>query len=118
MITLLDAPCMLGNHRATGLYRPAEADDFAAQWAAHLPALHAEHRGMKDQIHTGVANLGNTSPVLLRSAIERHQKVPFVLLHGYPYLSEAINLARFYENVLFDLSWLQLLSPSILATAL
>lgn len=75
-------------------------------------------RGMKYQIHTGVANLGNTSPVLLRGAIERHPGVSFVLLHGYPYLSEAINLARFYPNVFFDLSWLQLLSPSILSAAL
>ncbi len=74
--------------------------------------------GMAYQIHTGVANLGNTSPVLLRGAIERHPEVRFVLLHGYPYLSEAINLARFYPNVYLDFSWLQLLSPGILAGAL
>ena len=75
-------------------------------------------RGMAYQIHTGVANLGNTSPVLLRGAIERHPDVRFVLLHGYPHLSEATNLTRFYPNVYFDLSWLQLLSPSILSAAL
>lgn len=75
-------------------------------------------RGMKYQIHTGVANLGNSSPVLLRGAIERHPEVAFVLLHGYPYLSEAINLARFYKNVYLDFSWLQLLSPSVMRSAL
>ncbi|MGI6238438.1 MAG: amidohydrolase family protein [Christensenellales bacterium] len=75
-------------------------------------------RGMTYQIHTGVANLGNTSPVLLRGAIERHPKVKFVLLHGYPHLSEAINLVRFYQNVYLDFSWLQLLSPTVQAAAL
>ena len=75
-------------------------------------------RGMKYQIHTGVANIGHTSPAKLRGVIERHPEVPFILLHTYPYTAEALTMLWFYPNVYLDLSWLQLLSPSVLRNAL
>ncbi len=74
--------------------------------------------GMKYQIHTGMTNIGYTSPAMLRSAIERHPEVPFVFLHCYPYVTEALAMLWIHSNVYLDLSWLQLLSPSILRNAL
>ena len=75
-------------------------------------------RGMKYQIHTGVANIGYTSPAKLKNAVERHPEVPFIFLHTYPYTDEALTMLWFYPNVYLDLSWLQLLSPAILRDTL
>ena len=70
------------------------------------------------QIHTGMANLPDSNPVLLREVVERYNNVNFVLLHCYPYISEAAFMARTYRNVYLDTAWLALQSPALLYKAL
>ncbi|NLG36576.1 MAG: amidohydrolase family protein [Clostridiales bacterium] len=70
------------------------------------------------QVHSGMANLPDSNPVLLRDSIERYPEVNFILLHCYPYLSEAAFLARSYRNVYLDTAWLALQSPALLYKAL
>lgn len=74
--------------------------------------------GLPYQLHTGMANLGETSPVALRGVIERHPGNRFVLLHTYPYNREALAMLWIYPNVYLDLSWLQLISPAVLRDTL
>lgn len=70
------------------------------------------------QIHTGMANLPASNPAWLTGTIQRHPEVDFVLLHCYPYLSEAAYMARTYRNVYLDTAWLALQSPQLLYRAL
>lgn len=79
---------------------------------------HAASRGLPYQVHTGMVNLPTTNPVLLTSTIDAHPDVDFVLLHCYPYLSEAGYLARTKRNVYLDAAWLTLQSPTVLRQAL
>lgn len=48
----------------------------------------------------------------LTELIARHPDVTFVLLHcGMPFYEEAVLLARYYPNVVLDLTWTYLISP-------
>jgi hypothetical protein len=78
----------------------------------------ANKRSMPYQIHTGMTTLSNSNPALLESMIQRYPNIKFVLLHAYPFISEAAYLARSNPNVWVDTSWLVLQSPEILQNAL
>lgn len=87
----------------------------------HILGLVLERASAVDmpmQVHTGMANLPDSNPVLLQGTLRRYPKVRFVLLHCYPYLSEAAYLARTFPNVYLDTAWLVLQSPGTLAKAL
>jgi len=73
---------------------------------------------MTFQIHTGMANLPQSNPILLEQVIKTYRNVRFVLLHCYPYLADAAYMARSFCNVYLDSAWLSILSPALLHQAL
>jgi hypothetical protein len=78
----------------------------------------ADRRGLPYQFHTGMTTLLDSNPGLLEPVIRRYRNVRFILLHAYPFVSEAAYLARNYPNVWLDTSWQALQSPDILRKAL
>ena len=78
----------------------------------------ADSRSLPYQIHTGMTNLSQSNPAQLESMIQQYRNISFVLLHAYPFISEASYLARTNPNVWVDTSWLVLQSPEILQIAL
>jgi uncharacterized protein len=68
----------------------------------------AERQELPVQFHTGFGDndldLLTANPLHLRPSIERHRRVPFVLLHAsYPYVREQGYLAAVHPNVYADL---------------
>ena len=96
----------------------AEAVRIVQDFVMHRVFAQASDRGWPYQIHTGMTNLPHSSPALLAPLVTEYPGCAFVLLHGYPYHSEAAFLARQYRNVYFDLSWLSLQSPALLRAVL
>lgn len=71
------------------------------------------------QVHTGMALLGGSEPLLLAPTIAAHPKVRFVLFHGgYPWVHQIGAMAHSYGNVCIDLCWLPLLSTTVAEAAL
>jgi predicted TIM-barrel fold metal-dependent hydrolase len=70
----------------------------------------AGERSIPVQVHCGMgdddADLRSSSPVHLRSVLKdkRFARTKFVLLHCYPFVSEAAFLCSLYPNVFMDLS--------------
>ena len=65
------------------------------------------------QIHTGLGLMVGSNPMQLQSLIARHPKTTFVLMHGgYPWMDDLCGLVHVYPNVIVDLCWLPLISPS------
>ena len=75
----------------------------------------AEKYGMNIVIHTGIHAWNNNdvdavSPKSLCGLIKRYGKNKIVLLHvGYPYIDEAVILARYFPNVYLDMAWVNVL---------
>lgn len=71
------------------------------------------------QFHTGIqAGSGNTlmnsNPCHLNNLFLEYRRARFVLNHaGYPFMSEAIVLAKNLPNVYLDVVWLPLISPLV-----
>lgn len=78
----------------------------------------ANTRSLPYQIHTGMTILSQSNPGQLESMIQQYRNISFVILHAYPFISEATYLARTNPNVWVDTSWLVLQSPEILRIAL
>lgn len=65
------------------------------------------------QIHTGLGLMNGTNPMQLQPLIARHPNTVFILMHGgYPWLDDICGLVHVYPNVVIDLCWLPLISPS------
>lgn len=70
------------------------------------------------QIHTGLQEgnenlLTNSNPTLLANLFLEYRQAKFDLFHGgYPYMGEALALAKNFQNVWLDLCWLYIISPS------
>jgi len=74
---------------------------------------------MPFQIHTGLGLLIGTNPMRIQSLIARHPDTVFVLMHGgYPWLDDICGLVHVYPNIVVDLCWLPLISPSAGSRAL
>jgi predicted TIM-barrel fold metal-dependent hydrolase len=65
-----------------------------------------------------ISDKSQSNPGQLESMIAQYRNISFVILHAYPFISEATYLARTNPNVWVDTSWLVLQSPEILKTAL
>jgi len=78
----------------------------------------ADIRSLPYQINTGMTILSQSNPGQLESMIRQYRNISFVILHAYPFISEATYLARTNPNVWVDTSWLVLQSPEILKIAL
>ena len=78
----------------------------------------AVERDMPIQIHTGLQEgnenlLANSNPLLLANLCLEYREAKFDLFHGgYPYLGEALALAKNFPNVYLDLCWLHIISPT------
>lgn len=78
----------------------------------------AIERGLPIQIHTGLQEgnenlLTNANPMHLVNLFVEYREAKFDLFHGgYPYLGEALALAKNFPNVSLDLCWLHIISPS------
>ena len=73
----------------------------------------AAELNMPFQIHTGLGLMNGSNAMQLQSLIARHPDTVFVLMHGgYPWLEDICGLAHVYPNVVVDLCWLPLISPS------
>lgn len=90
----------IGEPNTRNLYHYALLEAFEIAGVAKLPV----------QMHTGIGDddgdLRKTNPLDLRDLFisERFAKTKFVLLHCYPYVSEAAYLCSIYPNVYMDLS--------------
>jgi len=65
------------------------------------------------QIHTGLAELSGSQPLLFESVIARYPGARFVLFHsGYPWYSDTLGLAHNYDNVCIDMVWAPIISTT------
>ena len=76
------------------------------------------------QVHAGLQEgnenlLTNSNPTHLASLFIEYREARFDLFHGaYPYLGEALALAKNFPNVYLDLCWLHIISPTAAARML
>ena len=65
------------------------------------------------QVHTGLARLSGSDPMLLEPVIADHPGTRFVLFHaGYPWYDSVAGLAHTYANVYVDMVWVPHVSPT------
>ena len=81
---------------------------------------HANERGMTIQMHAGITSVATTNPTRIEESgcLLDFPNVNFVLLHVYPHVDAHAVMGRFNDNFYSDLSWLGLLSGSLLEDAL
>jgi predicted TIM-barrel fold metal-dependent hydrolase len=75
-----------------------------------------EHR-MPMQIHTGIQAgqnyIANSNPMQLTNLFFQYPDQVFDLFHsGYPYMREALALAKMFTHVYIDMCWTHIISPS------
>ena len=81
-------------------------------------------RGLPIQIHTGLQEgngnvLENSNPLLLTNLCLEYGRARFDLFHGgYPFMGEALALAKNFACVWLDLCWLYIISPTAAARML
>lgn len=81
-------------------------------------------RELPIQVHAGLQEgnenlLTNSNPTHLVSLFMEYREARFDLFHGaYPYLGEALALAKNFPNVYLDLCWLHIISPTAAARML
>jgi predicted TIM-barrel fold metal-dependent hydrolase len=84
----------------------------------------AVERDVPIQIHTGLQEgngnvLENSNPLHLTNLCLEYGQAKFDLFHGgYPFMGEALALAKNFSNVFLDLCWLYIISPSASARML
>lgn len=72
----------------------------------------AEH-DIPVQIHTGLADLSGSDPMLVERLLVDYPKVRFVLFHsGYPWTSQVAALAHNHRNAFPSLTWTPIISTS------
>jgi len=79
----------------------------------------AREHGLVFQVHTGLARLDSSNPLLLAPLLEEYHDVTFDIFHGgYPWVHEVGALAQNYPNVRLNLTWLPQLSTEASVIAL
>lgn len=79
----------------------------------------ARDLGLVVQVHTGLARLDSSNPLLLESVIREHPEVVFDLFHGgYPWIRTSAAMAHNHPNVRLNLTWLPQLSSEAAVAAL
>jgi predicted TIM-barrel fold metal-dependent hydrolase len=69
------------------------------------------------QIHTGIQAgqnvIASSNPMPLTSLFFYYPDQPFDLFHsGYPYMREALSLAKMFSNVYIDMCWTHISAPA------
>ena len=112
----IDAATAEEAQAAMGLNRedpPAAAIRKFQDYVFDTVCVIAAELKMPLQIHTGLGNMIGSNPMQLQRLIAKHPKTTFVLMHGgYPWMDEICGLVHVYSNVVVDLCWLPLISPS------
>ncbi|MGQ9682478.1 MAG: amidohydrolase family protein [Anaerolineae bacterium] len=86
-------------------------------WLFHRFMEMAREMDLPVQIHTGHMagarnEIAKTNAVLLTPVLELHRDVRFDLFHGnWPYMGEALFLAKNHANVRLDLCWVHIIDP-------
>jgi hypothetical protein len=71
------------------------------------------------QIHTGLAEISGSEPMLFEPVIRNYPDIQFVLFHaGYPWYTQIAGLAHNYPNVVIDMVWAPIISTSASIQAL
>ena len=71
------------------------------------------------QIHTGLASIAGSNPMLFEPVIQRYPEIRFVLFHaGFPWYNEIAGLAHNYNNIFIDMVWAPIISTSAATQAL
>jgi uncharacterized protein len=102
----------LGEGLSWGEARPLQ------DYLVHQIIRAAIERDLPIQIHTGLQEgnenlLTNSNPMHLANLFIEYREAKFDLFHGgYPYLGEALALAKNFPNVFVDLCWLYIISPT------
>jgi hypothetical protein len=85
----------------------------------HFLLEQARARKLVFQVHTGLARLAGSSPLLLEPLLQEFPEVVFDLFHGgYPWVHDVAALAHNHPNVRLNLTWLPQLSTALAAEAL
>ncbi len=85
----------------------------------HQVIRQAVEAGIPMQIHTGLHESNesivyNSNPTLLVNLFMEYREARFDLFHGgYPYIHEWATLAKNFANVYADMTWLEIISPSV-----
>ena len=89
--------------------------DFMFHWFCEL----AQELDVPFQVHTGLADLAGSNPMLFQPVIKRYPAVTFVLFHiGYPWYQQIAGLAHNHSNVYIDMVWAPLISTTASVHAL
>jgi len=99
--------------QAERAYRSGKGRDFGDFVLYHTCELARAYR-LPYQFHTGLGQLDRTSAMNLLGVIRDFPDVDFVLLHGsFPWMDDALAMARTFKNVYLDLAWTFTLSDSM-----
>ena len=89
--------------------------DFMFHWFCELN----KELDIPFQVHTGLAEISGSNPMLFEPVIKKYPEIQFVLFHaGYPWYSQVAGLAHNYDNVFIDMVWAPLISTSAAVQAL
>ena len=100
------------------------AEKAFQDYIAHEAIKRAEEFNLPVQIHTGIlarntAEIKNTDPLLLNNLFNEYPGVNFVLFHfGYPFVDNALTLAKTFQNVYIDLCWVSVISKQMAVASL
>jgi hypothetical protein len=90
---------------------PQEARDFEDFIMWHLAGLAAKYE-LPFQVHTGIARIQGSNPMLLVNLIAGNPRTKFILFHGgFPWIGETgVIVMRFPRRVWIDSVWLPVIS--------
>ena len=104
--------------RDPAVITPAERKAFGDYVIRHF-LDRARDLGWVFQVHTGLARLAGSNPLLLEPLLQDFPTVVFDLFHGgYPWIHDVAALAHNHPNVRLNLTWLPQLSTSLAAETL
>ncbi|MFN8008332.1 MAG: amidohydrolase family protein, partial [Terriglobia bacterium] len=87
-------------------------------WVMHECCKQANDRNWVHQVHVGTHNLSQSSPLPLDLLGKRYPRMKIVMIHCWPFLSEAGFLAKSYPNFYLDTCWQLILNPSFFREAM
>ncbi len=87
-------------------------------WVMHECCKQANDRNWVHQIHVGTHNLAQSSPLPLAPLAKRYPRMKMVLIHCWPFLSEAGFLAKYHPNIYLDTCWQLILNPTFFRDAM
>ena len=97
----------------------AEQRSIFGDYITHLYMDIAREHGLVVQVHTGLARLGDSSPLQMLPLIEAYPGIVFDLFHGgYPWVHDVAAIAQNYPNVRLNLTWLPQISTEVAVTSL